>query len=671
MIDVIELKKAIAILKPNGQVFEVRVIHKNKRVSSGYFTSADTLLSALNRIDLTGSNVYFTLNRVNPVCYDRVQRDSFEQNVTTTSDNDIVGYQWLMVDLDPKRPAGTSSSDEEIAKAKDLGNRVFQFMRDIGFEKPLFAMSGNGVHLLYKVRLANTQDNKKLIERCLKTLALLFSDDDVDVDTSTYNPARVCKLYGTVAQKGSSSKSRPHRASKILSDVDVNSTDIKYLEKLAGMYPTETEAPQRYNNYHPGGFDIESWMDKYGLRYRKQAFTDGDKYILDCCPFDSSHRGKDAAIFKTRSGAIGFHCFHNSCSDKTWRDVRLLYEPTAYEKRQMDYEKQMYNTYNRNKVVEPKHIEEKEDVPVFFTMDDIINLKRDPEVFVRTGIKVIDKRLRGLKKNFVTVVSGVRGSAKSTFLSQVALDAVNEGNNVGFFSGELAPKNFARWMLLQAAGKGFVEPSMYEGYYNVPRKYQIEIANWLGNKFFLYNNEYGNDFCAVSEQFEKRIEDKKLDLVILDNLMAFDVRSLSENKFDAQTMFINELQRIAKKYNVHIVFVAHPRKAMGFLRLDDISGSADLANAVDNAFIVHRNNRDFRRLSAQMFGFKDDNPIYESTNVIEIAKDRDGGTQDLFVPLWYEVETKRLKNDATENKSYGWKEDDYGFSDINEETPWG
>jgi hypothetical protein len=226
-------------------------------------------------------------------------------------------------------------------------------------------------------------------------------------------------------------------------------------------------------------------------------------------------------------------------------------------------------------------------------------------------------------------------------------------------------------MLLQAAGKGFVEPSMYEGYYNVPRKYQIEIANWLGNKFFLYNNEYGNDFCAVSEQFEKRIEDKKLDLVILDNLMAFDVRSLSENKFDAQTMFINELQRIAKKYNVHIVFVAHPRKAMGFLRLDDISGSADLANAVDNAFIVHRNNRDFRRLSAQMFGFKDDNPIYESTNVIEIAKDRDGGTQDLFVPLWYEVETKRLKNDATENKSYGWKEDDYGFSDINEETPWG
>ena len=102
---------------------------------------------------------------------------------------------------------------------------------------------------------------------------------------------------------------------------------------------------------------------------------------------------------------------------------------------------------------------------------------------------------------------------------------------------------------------------------------------------------------------------------------------------------------------------------MGFLRLDDISGSADLANAVDNAFIVHRNNNDFKRLSAQMFGWDDEDEVYEGTNVVEIAKDRDGGNQDVFIPLYYEKESKRLKNDFTENRIYSWGGD--SWSDVN------
>jgi hypothetical protein len=272
-------------------------------------------------------------------------------------------------------------------------------------------------------------------------------------------------------------------------------------------------------------------------------------------------------------------------------------------------------------------------------------------------------------------VSGLRGSAKSTLLSQWILDAVDAGNNVGCFSGELTERNFMRWMNQQAAGKAYVEPSKYPGYYNVPKQHMKSIAEWLGGHFWLYNNEYGNNFSAVMEKFESLVEEKKLDMLVLDNLMAFDIGSLSEQKFEAQTKFVLRLADLAKRKNIHILFVAHPRKAMGFLRLDDISGSADLANAVDYAFIVHRNNNDFQRLSNAMFGWKADNEVYSGTNVIEVAKDRDGGTQDLFIPLWYEAESKRLKNSLTENKLYGWCKGmnsltDDGFEEINTETPW-
>lgn len=659
-----EIRKTIALMKPDGQLFEVRVIYGNKAMHSGYFTNADDLMKAFDELRNFGDcNVYITLNSINVACYDRIQKNRFDKNAkTTTSDNDVVGYDWLMIDLDPKRPSGTSSTDEQIEKAKEQGNKIYQFMRNLGFSKPLFANSGNGVHLLYRIRLKNSNENRKLVEMSLKTLNMLFANSEIDVDMTNFNQSRVCKLYGTTAQKGANSAERPHRMSYIVGNpesIEVN--DIKYLQKLCDLYPKE-EKPQKYNNYQPREFDLEEWLNKYGLRYRKGSYADGTKYILDYCPFDSNHKGKDACVFQSRTGAIGFHCFHNSCSDKTWKDVRLLFEPDAYEKRQQEYEKRIYS--KRNWKQEIKKIEVAEGKPVFYRAIDILNLPREEESFVKTGINLIDRKMRGWKKGYVSVISGLRASGKSSVISEVCLDCVDSGNRAGVFSGELAPKNFMRWLNLQAAGKGYVEPTQFDGYYNVRYEYQQKIANWLGQNFFLYNNEYGNNFSAIMEEFEKKVEADKLDLLILDNLMAFNISNLGENKWDAQTEFVLRLQRIAKRKNIHIAFVAHPRKAMGFLRLDDISGTGDLGNAVDNAFIVHRVNNDFIRLTKQMFGWKDDNELYQATNVIEIAKDRDGGLQDQFIPLYYEKESKRLKNSVVENKIYGWNKDYDGFSDI-------
>lgn len=659
-----EIRKTIAFMKPNNALFEIRVIGDGKP-SSGYFRDVDTAINELKRQNLRKANVYITLNEINAACYDRSQKDVLRQySKASTSDNDISGYDWLMVDLDPVRPTDTSSTDEQIELAKKAGNEVFKFMSNIGFERPLCAFSGNGVHLLYKVFLKSDESNKSMIQKCLKVLDMYFSNDDVKIDVTNHNPARVCKLYGTLAQKGSNTQERPHRMSYIVScPEEIKSTDKVYLEKLASMYPEQVDKPQKWNNWSPRDFDIEEWMDRYGIRYRIASWADGTKYILDACPFDSNHKGKDACIFKARSGAIGFHCFHNSCSDKTWQDVRVMFEPDAYERRQREQREIMYGSFNRNKK-ETRPIVEENGKPIFYNASDILNMPKQNETFIKTGTLEIDKKLRGLKKGYVSVVSGSRGSAKSTWLSGVALSAVDAGNNVGVFSGELSEKNFMRWMNLQAAGKGRVEPSQYEGYYNVPIRYQKQIAEWLGEHFWLYNNDYGNDFEAILERFEKLIDEKKLDLLMLDNLMAFNISSLSDNKWDAQTQFVWKLHELAQKYVVHIMFVAHPRKSMGFLRLDDISGTADIANAVENAFIVHRNNNDFKKRSKEMFGWKEEDPIYDGTNVIEIAKDRDGGTQDVFVPLYYEVETKRLKNYLSENIIYAWDCDSDGFSKV-------
>lgn len=662
ILDKTEIAKAIQVMKPQGQLFECRVIYSSKQMYSGYFRSAETLWKAFDGIpDFADCNVYITLNALNDQCYNRLQHDRFKKNAdATTSDNDVIGYDWLLIDLDPKRPTKTSSSQEQIEKAYQLCGKIWHFLQTIGFEKPIIAFSGNGYHLLYRIHMANNDDNKKLLEMCLKTLNMMFSDNVIDVDMKNFNPSRVCKLYGTRAQKGTDSVNARHRMSRIQwFPEEIISTDRKYLEKLASYYPKD-EKPQRYNNYRPSEFNLQSWLDKYGIEYNAVGFTGGTKYILEHCPFDANHKGKDAVIFQSASGAIGFNCFHNSCSDKKWRDVRLLFEPDAYEKRQQEYEKRIYS---KARVQEVKHIKAKDGEPVFYTALDIFNLPKEEERFIRTGTTEIDQKMRGLKLGAVSVMSGLRASAKSTWISGLCLECIQNSNKVGVYSGELSPRNFMRWMNLQAAGKAHAQATQYENYYNVSANDQKLIAEWMGDNFHLYNNKYGNDYQAVREQFQKKIEQDKLELLILDNLMAFNITSLSDNKYEAQTAFVWSLHELAEKTGVHILFVAHPRKAMGFLRLDDISGTADLGNAVDNAFIIHRVNNDFIRLSKQMFGWKDDKPIYRATNAIEIAKDRDGGNQDVFIPLYYEKESKRLRNDPTENKIYGWDKSD-GFVPV-------
>lgn len=654
-----EIRKAISIMKNQNDLFEVRIVASSKKNVSGYFRDAETCINALKGVHANDNcNVYITLNGIRDECYSRQQRDRFMNNVSpTTTDSDIDLYTWFLIDIDPVRAAGTSSSEEQIVLAKKKSNEVYLFMKQTGFEEPIVGFSGNGVHLLYSVGLAVNEENKKLVKDCLAVLSLFFSDDKVSVDTANFNPARVCKLYGTLAQKGANTQERPHRMSYIVQAPEkAKQNDKALLQKLAGYLPVP-DKPQGYNRFNPREFDLDQWLDGHGLHYTKASYGSGTKYILEHCPFDENHTGKDACIFRMSNGAIGFHCFHNSCVDRTWQDVRRLYEPDAYD-RQYVREERWPNYQNPNYVVEKKtEVRIVDGQPVFLTTEQIRLMEEPPEEFIKTGVDVIDQKMRGLKKGFVTCLSGLRAAGKSSIISQLTIEAVQQGYRTALFSGELQPKNLLKWLTLQAAGKAYVKETQYDNYYVVPEPYGEVISKWMDEKVYVYNNYYGNEFSSIMDQIRKCVVEHKVDLVILDNMMALNLMEMGSDKYQQQSHFVECLENFAKAANVHILFVAHPRKSVGFLRLDDVSGSNDIVNRVDNAFILHRVNNDFKRLTKDMFKWKDDNELYQSTNVIEICKDRDGGVQDEFIPLFFEDSTKRLRNSPGENKIYPWKEE--------------
>lgn len=660
-IDEAEIRKAVCLLHgADNPVFEVRLIDGSWNLS-GYFSDADTLIAALSGRTQSSENenIYITLNPTTDGCYSRKQRDHFVKNAApTTSDADIAALYWLMVDLDPERTKGASSSDAEFAAAHEKAKRIFKYMKVTGWNDPIVAESGNGVHLLYSIGLQNTGENVELLKNCLAALDLMFSDETVKVDVKTYNPARVCKLYGTVAKKGANTPERPHRMSRILyapDSIGVNKRAL--LQALADKLP-KPEQPARANNYNPKRFDLREWIAAHSIDVKREiAWNGGTKFVLRCCPFNAEHKGQDAALIQTPDGKICFNCFHASCADKHWREFRLLYEPDAYDRDRQPVQDHWKPNYQRP---EPEITAEE---PIMLTTEQIRQRKRPPEEFLPSGITEIDKALRGLKKGFVTLLSGLRASGKSSLIGQIALAAVQKGYRAALFSGELTAENVMRWIYLQAAGRAHTMPTQWEKYYRISDETQARISKWLDEKLYIYNNDYGNVFDTIQRALTDCIEQHKVDLIILDNMMALDLSQLDRDRFTQQSLFVNELTVMAKRHNVHVIFVAHPRKTNGFLRLQDVSGSNDIVNRVDNAFIIHRVNDDFKRSVQSDLHWKNDNPLLDADNIIEICKDRDGGTQDKFIPLYFEPETKRLKNEPAEVTVYGW---DDGSGDDDE-----
>ena len=174
----------------------------------------------------------------------------------------------------------------------------------------------------------------------------------------------------------------------------------------------------------------------------------------------------------------------------------------------------------------------------------------------------------------------------------------------------------------------------------------------------VYNNSYGSNYSVLIKRIQEKIDEDKPDLVIMDNLMTIGKAEIDPNEYRAQTEIINGLLDLAKQYNVHVALVAHPRKTISFLRLVDVAGSGNISNLVDSAFIIHRVNHDFKKGYMDEFTKKgtkeEDVLLFNGTNVIEIAKDREEGVQDEFIPLWYEPESRRMLNSRTEVIKFKW-----------------
>lgn len=657
MINEQEIRRWWAVFKRESPLTEIRILGNNKTFS-GYYTDVESLIRDIRAYD--GFGIYATINAIKDACYSRLQHNAIVQKPKeTTSDIDIDYRTTILIDLDPNRPSGVNATETEISSAHKKAQEIFKFLNNQGFEKPVVAFSGNGFHLYYRVFLTNNPEVTELMKDFLNALSMVFSDDGdggVKVDTSVFNAGRIAKVIGTTSNKGANTADRPQRMSSFLYiPPEYKATDIAYIRKIASLLP-KPEQPSKYNNYQPRRFDVRSFISEHGIEVVKEArFGHGTKFILKECPFDANH--KDAAVFDLDNGACGFSCFHASCQQYHWRDFVLHYDPSAYDKSALEdfTRRKKYTEQIRQEDIKP--VEEDSRGKKWMMAGEFKYFDLKDATSIPFGIPELDRKVLGLILGEVSIVSGSSGSGKTTFINHIILNAVQRNYKVALWSGEMAGGRIVSWLDQMAAGKQNVVPvEGTDGIFTVAQPIRKRINDWLGDRLFIYNNSYGQRWSQLSSDIRDHIEAHHPNLVIVDNLMALDLDVFSGENNDRQKAFINELTDLAARSNTHIILVAHPRKEnlSQLIRKESIAGTADLTNLAFNVILLHRTGQDFEKRGKEFFGVKRVTELMEYSVVVEFVKARTTGYQDLTVGLYYEPETRRLKNEMAENIVYGW-----------------
>ncbi len=348
-----DIVRTFQLFHKPGDVVEVRVPRSRKGVVSGYVKDAESFADAAmwvyHNVEYS-DGIYFTINQLNPDLLARSANTVQPYVRYSTSDENITRRKLLPIDLDPIRPSGISSTEEEHDAARVLARTIKKDLISKGWPEDSFVVadSGNGAYLNVGIDLPNDDAAKDLVQKILQGLDRKYSNDKVHVDTSTYNAARIMKIYGTIAKKGSNVSDRPHRTSKLLEYPDaletVSMDQLKSLVTEFETTPPKSESPiaQKLTptspkSYRPQKkirrisemFDPEKYAKDHGLAVTGTKIAKyGYLAMLGECPFDKTHGGNnETCLGRNSKGYPFFKCLHESCKDNHWRELKALLDP--------------------------------------------------------------------------------------------------------------------------------------------------------------------------------------------------------------------------------------------------------------------------------------------------------------------------------------------------------
>lgn len=290
-------------------------------------------------------------------------------------------------------------------------------------------------------------------------------------------------------------------------------------------------------------------------------------------------------------------------------------------------------------------------VPSIVNISEIQDVDLDEMDGISTGIRELDAEIMRLFYGTLTVVSGLPGAGKTSFLSQLVCQSLEQDKPAWMFSREMPGWMEKSWLNYIMAGGHHVKA--YEDrsgakYYKVTIDAKNKINEHYNNKWFLYRDDWSNKLDDLLISMEDSVRKYGTKLLILDNLMTIDLDSNENSELLKQTECINKLIRFAMKYSVAVVLVAHPRKMPKGeeVGIYDISGTSNIINLAHRTIGLRRIDKEREKSNHDV--------------CLTLIKDRMRGKAGKRINMYYDIPTRRFyTNESEYDYQYSWDDGNY------------
>ena len=554
------------IISKNHQI-EIRILNQGQTYY-GYFDEFKSALKALynksprSKIpygdyprDGESEGIYYTLNIFNPALKARSLNKITRGRVgSTTSDQDVTAYSFILVDADPVRPSGISSSKEEKREAARVIKKVVRFLNGLGIEGYL-ADSGNGFHFLIPVSIPIMQTAGASVRNFLQHLKEMFSTSKVSIDTTVANPARISKLYGTMVRKGSDTPDRPHRRSAIHFRGDLPDQDL--LGKIAA--PVSPSVTPAMTTITTNGNDhisiLQSVLDAGAQKYRRKDKADRVIFEFEDCPVHTDNDGHhyECSVFIDDQGKYCGHCFHDE--EKGWQDFKQAIrfdelKPVAPPLTEKDLEGLVIDT--TPPIIVPGKVLSTENPE---TVKKNIHSYRE-KFRQNRPLEVTQSLIPGAgfpKRKCVSTIGGNTGVGKSTLLSAGIIMPMLKGEPV---LGRFMMPKIKTYYIQSDSDEAYFMNRIFTPYgYNFD-----EHSKWI-EFFHVQNSAMPISIPNILVLIEDAIRDG-FEWIIIDNKttlfpgLCYDPKSANKDSL----LWVDALKKIAVKYDIASTMVEHTTK---------------------------------------------------------------------------------------------------------------
>lgn len=301
-------------------------------------------------------------------------------------------------------------------------------------------------------------------------------------------------------------------------------------------------------------------------------------------------------------------------------------------------------------------------VPSVADLSDVEPTEYEDVDGVTTGLKAIDDELMRLFFGTLTIVSGQPGSGKSSLLTQIACNSLDNDIGTWLFSGELPNGVEKSWFNYIFAGpRNITDAISRRGnpYKKISTTTLAEINKTYKGRWHIYRDDYDNVLDKLIASMTDTVRKYGARCLILDNFMCIDTET-SEEELRSQTDTIKKLIEFAKKYQVAVILVCHPRKmdAGTNVGIYDIAGTSNIVNLAHRTIGLRRVT-DAERENAAKYSEKR-RQLLKYDVIVTIVKDRMFGRQNIDVGLYYDPASRRFFGDMDEyDRRFSWDKKEY------------